>query len=107
MGETKRQFSEEFKRNAVELSYSGGKTVSQVARDLGISKSVLTRWRAEVAELGERAFPGKGKLTPGTPLEEENRRLRRELAIVQEERDILKKHSWPYRPQAINENVHP
>lgn len=85
MGETRKQYSEEFKREAVELSYSSGKSVNQVAKDLGISKSILTRWRAEKAKLGDRAFPGKGKQTPGTPLEEENRQLKRELAIVREE----------------------
>ncbi len=73
MGETRRQYSEKFKREAVELSYTSGKTVNQVAQDLGISKSMLTRWRAEKAKLGDRAYPGKGKQTPGTPQEEEIR----------------------------------
>lgn len=53
MWKPRRQYSEEFKREAVELTYSSGKQVKQVAMDLGISKSVLTRWRAEAARLGE------------------------------------------------------
>ena len=90
MGGTRRKFSEEFKREAVELSYRSGKTVDEVAHDLGIHGSVLTRWRKEVQTSGQRAFPGHG-LQRLTPQEEENLRLKRELASVTEERDILKK----------------
>lgn len=91
MGESRRHYDEEFKRNAVELSYKSDKTVGQVAEDLGISKNVLFRWRKEYASYGDRAFPGQGKRMRGTDLEEENRRLKKELADVREERDILKK----------------
>ena len=42
-------------------------------------------------EYKDNAFPGLGKVRRGTDLEEENRRLKKELALVQEERDILKK----------------
>jgi len=90
MGEVRRRYSEQFKREAVELSYSSGKTVRQTAEDLGISKSILTRWRAEYAQSKELAFPGHGKQKL-SPMEEENRRLRKELAELKEERDILKK----------------
>jgi len=62
-----------------------------VAEDLGISRNVLFRWRQEYASYGDRAFPGQGKRKRGTDLEEENRRLKKELADVREERDILKK----------------
>jgi transposase len=91
MGEFRRQYDEEFKRNAVELCSTSGKTVSQVARDLGISSNILSRWRRDQAGYGDRAFPGAGKLKRGTDLEEENRRLKKDLALAQEERDILKK----------------
>jgi transposase len=91
MGEVRRQYDEEFKRNAVELTRKTGMKVSQVAEDLGINSSMLVRWRMEQESNGVRAFPGKGKLMRGTDLEEENRRLKKELAVVQEERDILKK----------------
>jgi transposase len=91
MGEARRQYSEEFKRNAVGLTRRTGKTVSQVAEDLGINSSMLVRWRMEQESYGVRAFPGQGKLTKGTDQEEEIRRLKKELAIAQEERDILKK----------------
>ncbi|WP_143744341.1 IS3 family transposase, partial [Neomoorella thermoacetica] len=74
-----------------ELCRTSGKTTSQIARDLGINSSMLNRWRREQVKYGERAFPGIGKQMRGTDLEEENRRLKKELAIAQEERDILKK----------------
>jgi len=89
--ETKRrQYSEEFKKEAVEYSLSSGKSVEEVARDLGISPHNLTRWRKEYRKRGELAFPGHGKERL-TPQEEENRRLKKELQDIQIERDILKK----------------
>jgi transposase len=45
MGEVRRQYDEEFKRNAVELSRKTGMKVSKVAEDLGINSSMLVRWR--------------------------------------------------------------
>ncbi|APC08573.1 hypothetical protein MTJW_14140 [Moorella thermoacetica] len=52
-------------------------------------------------------FPGMGRLMRGTELEEGNRRLKKELAIAQEERDILKK-LWPSSPKHRNDiSVHP
>ena len=102
MGKPRRQYSEEFKREAVELTYSSGKQEKQVAMDLGISKSVLTRWRAKAKKLGDRAFPGKGRETTGTPEEEEIRRLKWELVNVKEDvpsfRSIQKRVlclAWP------------
>lgn len=89
MAGTRRKYSEEFKREAVDLSYNCDKTVDEVAHDLGISRSILNRWRREAKELGQQAFPGHG-VQKLTPLEEENLRLKRDLAIVTEEREILK-----------------
>ena len=90
MSKPRRRYTEEFKREAVALSYSPNKTVKEVANDLGINRTMLTRWRSELKRLDERAFPGSG-LQRLTPEEEEKLRLKRELAIVTEERDILKK----------------
>ncbi len=64
------------------------KTVAQIARDLGVPERVLYRWRHELREQAERAFPGKGHQSE---LEEENRRLRRELELAKQEREVLKK----------------
>jgi len=62
--------------------------VSEVAGNLGINPGVLHRWRKKFEEDGSIAFPGHGKLKP---VDEENRRLRRELTETRQERDILKK----------------
>ena len=64
------------------------KSVAQIARELGVPERVLYRWCQQLQEQPEASFPGKGHQSE---LEEENRRLRRELERVQQERDILKK----------------
>jgi transposase len=81
-------YSREFKLEAVRLSENSEKSVAQIARELGVPDRVLYRWRRQLREEPETAFPGKGHQSE---LEEENRRLRRELERVQQERDILKK----------------
>ena len=100
MASKRNKYSEEFKKDAVELSYHSDKTISEIADDLGVARSLLVRWRKEHSELGERAFPGNG-LRKLTPLEEENLRLKKELADVKEERDILKKavHIFSRKPK--------
>ena len=90
MDSKKRQFTQEFKKEAVEYSLSSGKTVEEVARDLGVSPHNLTRWRKEYRKRGELAFPGHGKENL-TPQEEKVRRLQKDLQDTQIERDILKK----------------
>src|SRR6266566_2084600 len=88
MGKIQKVYTREFKEEAVRLAATSGKPVAQVARELGISDSAIHGWRRELAQHGEEAFPGKGHQTA---LEEENKRLKRELERVQQERDILKK----------------
>ncbi|GAC1650288.1 MAG: hypothetical protein NVS4B12_19980 [Ktedonobacteraceae bacterium] len=60
----------------------------RLARELGISDSSIQKFRKELIEHGPEAFPGSGHQTA---LEEENRRLKRELERTRQERDILKK----------------
>ena len=81
-------FTAEFKREAVQLAQTSGKSKAQIARELGISDSALYSWCKQSLEHGSDAFPGKGHQMP---LEEENYRLKRELERAQQERDILKK----------------
>jgi transposase len=88
LGQKRRSYDSEFKREAVKLVIEGGRIASEVAKGLGINENVLYRWIKQYREDPENAFPGKGKLKPE---DEELRRLRRELADVKEERDILKK----------------
>jgi transposase len=88
MGRERRSFTKEFKQEAVRLAESGDRTVGKLAEDLGLEQSVLRRWIKQHQEDPEQSFPGKGRLKGR---DEEVRRLERELAIVKEERDILKK----------------
>ena len=86
MGTSRRQFTNEFKQEAVRLIIQQGVPLAQVARDLGVRQSTMHRWKKEAVEHGQKAFPGNG-----IPIEEELARLRRENAILREEREILKK----------------
>ena len=88
MGETRRKFSRDFKMEAVRLVTEGGQTIAETARELGVNPNLLARWKRLLTDNGEQAFPGKGRMKP---LEEENRRLQRELKRVRQERDFLKK----------------
>jgi transposase len=75
MRQPSRTFTQEFKQEAVRLLETSGKSGMALAKELGISDSVLYRWRKELRANGTEAFPGKGHQTE---LEEEVRRLRRE-----------------------------
>lgn len=86
MSEKRRRFTAEFKEEAVRLLAGSGRPLAQVARGLGINDQVLRSWK-RASESGSLAGSGAGHFT----LEEENRRLRADLARVKEERDILKK----------------
>jgi transposase len=88
MGKSQPNYTREFKQQAVQLFETSGKTKTQIARDLGISDSALSKWCKEFGEQGEEAFPGKGHQTT---VEEENNRLRREVEVLRQEREILKK----------------
>ena len=89
MSKKKRKtYSREFKLEAVGLITKKGYSIAEASRNLGIEYSVLRRWKNQLADDPENAFPGKGKLRFS---DEENRRLKRELERVTEERDILKK----------------
>jgi len=84
----RRKYDREFKTQAMQLCEQEGVSVAQIARELGIDVKLLYRWRTEHQRQGESAFPGQGNVVDG---ENEVRRLQRELARVQLERDILKK----------------
>src|SRR5215210_4156892 len=81
----RRSFTAEFEAETVELIRSSGKSIGQVCRDLGLSETAVRRWvaRAEV-DAGRREG-----LT--TAEREELARLRREVRVLREEREILKK----------------
>jgi transposase len=82
----RQQFDREFKAQAVRMCEQAEVPVAQIARELGISPKLLYRWREEAQQAGAAAFPGHGHSS-----DDEVKRLRRELARVEMERDILKK----------------
>jgi transposase len=88
MTEKQQKYSQEFKLEAIELARTSGKTDSQVERELGLSRGSLYNWRKDVEREGSQAFPGKGRLKAD---DQYVRGLERELATVQQEREILKK----------------
>lgn len=80
----------EFREQAVELVRSSGKTIAEVARDLGINDTTLGNWvKVERAERGEPDAHGQLALTRDERAE--LARLRRENATLRQEREILKK----------------
>lgn len=82
------KYDREFKINAVKLYRESGKKIGEVASDLGVLKGTLYSWIREFKEHGEDSFPGSGLLKP---CNEEVYRLKKQLADVTMERDILKK----------------
>jgi transposase len=88
MTKTRRTYTDEFKREAIRLLESSGKSARQLERELGIGKTCLSRWKRELEEKGKQAFPGQGHV----PLEREQvQELERQVEILRQERDILKK----------------
>ena len=85
---TRRQFSREFKLEAVRLVKDRGVSVARAARDLDVHENVLRKWVRELATDPQQAFPGKGVMKPE---QAEIDRLRKEVAKLKMERDILKK----------------
>ena len=80
----KKRYDRGFKVSAVRMVSEGGHKVSEVARSLGIEANQLYNWKRKYSDDGEKAFPGKGKLT-------EMSALRKYVREVEMERDILKK----------------
>jgi transposase len=88
MAVARRQFSREFKLEAVKLVEERGVSVRQAAQDLDVHENVLRKWVCELREQPEEAFPGNGKMTAR---DAEVARLRKEVAKLKMERDLLKK----------------
>ena len=86
-----RTYTDEFKREALELLKSSGKSAGQLERELGITQGMLLKWRDRYQVVS--AEPGTAKLEPSDleAAKREIKRLERELQEVAEEREILKK----------------
>jgi transposase len=85
---TRRKFSREFKLEAVKLVAERGVTVAQACRDLDLAESVLRRWIREFEAQPTAAFPGNGQQRAELA---EIAALKKEVAKLRVERDILKK----------------
>jgi transposase len=88
MTETRKQYSKEFKLDAISLVLEKGFTRKEAAASLDINAQMLGRWIKESEDANGQAFRGNGKLTPE---QEEIKRLRAENQKLKAERDILKK----------------
>ena len=97
MAAERKQYSAEFKREAVRLMTEGGVSVAQVSRDLNVCRSLLGTWKRQLQteqHHGIRAFPGHGQ-----PAAEELARLRREVEILRQEREVLPSAVSIFAPQ--------
>ena len=89
---TRRKFSREFKIEAVRLLTDRGVAVAQAARDLDVAESVLRRWMRELTATPAAAFPRNGQIRAVLA---EIAALKKEVARLRAERDILKKgETW-------------
>lgn len=84
----RKEYSDEFKREAIRLQESSGKTVAEVERELGLSHNLLRQWKKRF-QVNEKT--SSLELSEVEHLKLELRQVKRELEIVQQERDILKK----------------
>jgi transposase len=81
---TGRDFTDEFRREAVRLTQTSGRTIKQVVDDLGVGLSTLTRWKRKYCEVDLLSGPQDD-------VEKELDRLRKENELLRQERDLLKK----------------
>lgn len=88
MTKKRKTYTREFKLEAIQLAETSGKPIAQIERELGLGKGQIHHWKRQVAQDGEEAFPGKGRLKAQDEL---IRQLRRENEVLRQERDILKK----------------
>jgi transposase-like protein len=88
-GTERRNYSKEFKAEAVALAEKREQPISRIAMDLGVNESVLRRWMQQTREAavgGLPPFPGQGR-----PRDQELARLRKENKFLREANEILKK----------------
>ena len=100
----RRKFGREFKIEAVRLVRERGVSVAQAARDLDVHETVLHRWIKQLSADPQHAFPSQGQIKPE---QVEIDRLRKEVARLRAERDILKNqrgaalHLWAEKRVAL------
>ena len=82
-----KQYSREFKVEAIRLAAVGDKPVTQVARELGIRVNLIGKWKQQLEREAATGAPAKR----GRPVDDEVGRLQRENARLKEENELLKK----------------
>lgn len=82
----RKRFTPEFKREAVRTMAASDRSPADIARELGIHRNQLYKWKEQFGNGSSQAGAAHGRNGGG-----ELARLRRELDLVKEERDILKK----------------
>ena len=98
MARQRRNYTREFKLEAVKLVTHKGYSVAEAARSLGIGESLLRSWKQAFEKEGDQAFPGHGNLPA---IEVELRHLRADNKRLQMERDILKKAAAFFAREAL------
>jgi transposase-like protein len=88
----RRQYTREFKLEAVRLIKERGVSYAQASADLGVHPTQLRDWVKKLADDPQQAFPGHGQMKPE---QQEIARLKREVAKLKAERDILKNCRGP------------
>jgi len=83
-----RRYDKAFKLEVLQRIEQSDRTLASIAEELGINPGLISRWRRKFKSQENEASSGNGHATPDS---EEIRRLKKKLADLQEERDILKK----------------
>jgi transposase len=93
MSSHRRQYNREFKLSAVRLWEESGKSISEMARSLGIHETMLRKWRKQVREKGAESFDelGRQERSELLRLQRENKELRRDLEMLKKTLGYLKK----------------
>lgn len=81
-------YTKEFKEEIIQLVTKQGKTQKEVAKDIGVSASLISKWVRQYSEDGNNAFPGNGNLKTQ---DEEIRLMKKRMKDLEEENAILKK----------------
>ena len=96
MPRTRPPYPEQFRREAIELAKKSGRPISEIAKDLGVTEQSLRNWvrQADVDAGRAQGLSSEEK--------EELRRLRREVRVLREEREILKKAAAFFATETVS-----
>ena len=94
----RKRYNREYKLEAIRLVTDRGVSLRQASRDLGLHINTLRAWVREHAADPQQAFPGEGQQKPEAA---ELTRLRREVAVLRQERDILKKATAYFAKESL------